>query len=675
MNRKYLILALLMFVILLSGVIYAFAIDENESEVTTDLPMANVINDEGGAAIISGELAYSNPFFTYGISQPVIILEDQAGFVDRNEFYLFPKESQVLAQITSDFLTSPFSYSLTLPVIPRGALRDVDNDGETDTGVMVFSVAYWSNTFGDPFLEERDLYGGGWSTAYATTISSRDPELRGELVGGHFVIYAPDDQQGFPSGFGEDGLLFTEDDPTVRVPAGYSVVDINSEPFTFDRSREQELDLLEPEGAALVDYSNLSYTDAFDSMVEKMRNEYAFTEYYGIDWNVLHEKYQPRFAEAEANRDEVAFALAMRDFLWEIPDGHVSMSLRLLNGLFQEETAGGLGLAIRELDDGRIITTFITEDGPANEAGIELTAEIIAFNGRPVTELMEENFIWAHVAFGSPHTLRLQQLRYVTRFPLNTDVEVAYQNPGDSEPSTVVLATTTEQESWASSSFNVGISGLELPVEYEILPSGYALVNIYSFSDDRMLTVQLWERMLGLFNQAGVRGIIIDMRNNGGGSGFLSDQMAAYFFNEPLELGQKGYYDEEVGEFVFDPRGIEHYFLPSKDLRYNGDIVVIVGPACFSACEFFTYNMTLQDRAEVVGHYPTGGLGGSVDDFVMPAGIGVRFTVGRAVDMDGNIHIEGKGVAPTIQVPVTEEALFGEGDVLLEAAIEYLDSQ
>jgi len=675
MNRKRFMIVLLLGAIFLLSVVYVFAIDDDQAGQASDLPMANVVNDEGGAAIISGELAYSNPFFTFGVSQPVIILEDQAGFIDRNEFYLFPKESQVLAQITSDFLESPFSYSLTLPVIPQGTLRDVDNDGETDTGLMVFSVAYWSNTFGDPFLEERDLFGGGWSTAYATTISSRDPELRGELVGGHFVIYAPDDQQGFPSGFGDDGLLFTEDDPIVRVPAGYSVVDINSEPFTFDRSREHDLDLLEPEGAALVDYSDLSYTDAFDSMVEKMRNEYAFTDYYELDWDALYETYQPRFAEAESNRDEVAFALALRDFLWEIPDGHVSMSLGLIGEFFQEETAGGLGFAIRELDDGRIITTFITQDGPAEQAGIELTAEIIAFDGRPLPEVMEEQFIWAHVAYGSPHTLRLQQLRYVTRFPANTDVEVTYQNPGDSEPSTVVLSTSDERDSWASSSFNVAVSGLELPVEYEILPSGYALVNIYSFSDDAMLTVQLWERMLGLFNQAGVPGIIIDMRNNGGGSGFLSDQMAAYFFNEELELGQKGFYDEEVGEFVFDPRGIEHFFLPSEDLRYNGDLVVIVGPACFSACEFFTYNLTLQDRAEVVGHYPTGGLGGSVDDFVMPEGIGVRFTVGRAVDMDGNIHVEGQGIAPTIRVPVTEEALLGESDVLLEAAIEHLDNQ
>jgi len=647
------------------------AIDDGQQSAL-DAPAATIINDEGGPVFITGELTYSNPFFTTGVSQPIIILEDQAGFVDRNEYYLFPPESQVLAQITSDFYTSPFSYSLTLPAVPQGALRDVDNDSEQDTGVMVFAVAYWANTFGDPFLEERDLFGGGWSTAYATTIASPDPRQRLEIIGGHYIIYAPDNQQGFPSGFGEDGLLFTEDDPIVSVPQGYSVVDMNSEPFTFDRSREQRLDLIEPETAALVDYSDMSYTDAFDAMIEKMRNEYAFTEFYNLDWDVLHAAYQPRFAEAESSRNPTDYALALRDFLWEIPDGHINMSLNLLGGIFQQETAGGLGLALGELDDGRIITTYITDSGPAAETGILRGATIEAFNGQPIPDLLDETFVWAHLAYGTQHTLRLQQLRYVTRFPLGETVAVTYRNPGAENAVTVDIQTTDERDSWEFSSFNQGLSGLELPIEYDILPNGYAYITIYSFSDDRMLTVQLWERMLRLFNQRGVPGIIIDMRQNGGGSGFLADQMAAYFFNEPLTLGSTGFYNEELDAFYFDPRGEDRYFLPSDDLRYDGDIAIIIGPACFSACEFFTYNMTLQNRAEVVGHYPTGGLGGSVDDFIMPEDVSVRFTVGRAVDPDGNIHIEGQGVAPTIRVPVTEESLLGDADVLLQAAIDYL---
>ncbi|MCB0122778.1 MAG: hypothetical protein KDE58_11075, partial [Caldilineaceae bacterium] len=83
---------------------------------------------EGGAVVVSGEVTYTNSFFTTGVAAPMVILEDQAGFVDRNENFVLPPESQTLGQITSDFYTSPFSYTIALPIEPQATLRDVDND-------------------------------------------------------------------------------------------------------------------------------------------------------------------------------------------------------------------------------------------------------------------------------------------------------------------------------------------------------------------------------------------------------------------------------------------------------------------------------------------------------------------------------------------------------------------
>ena len=228
---------------------------------------APIESDEGGTVNITGELTYSFPFFTDGVAEPLVILEDQAGFIDRDLGYLMPTESQTIGQITSDFFTSPFSYSISLPIEPQGGYRDVDNDGEEDQGVQVFAAAYWTNNFGDPFLEERDLSGGGWSTAYASTEVSELPETEGEYVGGKILVYAPNGEQGFPSGFGDDGLLFTEDDPIVGLPQGYTTVIMDTDPFTFDRSRHIVMDLYEPEGLALDDFSGLSYSEAFEEKI------------------------------------------------------------------------------------------------------------------------------------------------------------------------------------------------------------------------------------------------------------------------------------------------------------------------------------------------------------------------------------------------------------------------
>ena len=102
---------------------------------------------------------------------------------------------------------------------------------------------------------------------------------------------------------------------------------------------------------------------------------------------------------------------------------------------------------------------------------------------------------------------------------------------------------------------------------------------------------------------------------------------------------------------------------------------MLVGPDCASACEFFSYDMTINDRATIVGQYPTAGLGGSIKRVLMPEDEYFTFTAGRAVDGEGNIHIEGKGVVPNVRVPVTAESVLGEADTVLATAVSTLQGE
>jgi C-terminal processing protease CtpA/Prc len=626
---------------------------------------------ESGPKTVTGTLTYTNLFFTEGVAQPVIILEDQGGFVMRDRRFLIPVESQTIGELTSDFYTSPVSYSLSLPAEPNGTLHDVDHDGKEETGVMIFAVAYWTNTWGDPFLERRDQGGGGWSTAYASTKVSADRDSYLEVYGGKYLVYAPDAGQQFPSDFGTDNKLFTEDDPLMDLPAGWSVIDLDQTPFSIDRSEEPKIDLLEPENTALDDFSGLSYSEAFDSMLEKFKNEYAFTELKKIDWDAKAEEFRPRFEAAEAANDEHEYALALRDFIWSIPDTHVGFDQSLLEADFQEAISGGVGFGMRDTDDGKIIANFVLEGGPAQEAGMEWGAEIIALDSQPVSEVVGATMPWSS-PFSNPIIKRLQQLRYATRFTLDMgQVDVTFKNPGGNEQ-TVTLDVVNEYDSFTFSSFYADQSATALPVEFEVLPSGYGYLKISSFLDNDVLSIQVWERALKYFNDNEIPGVILDLRVNGGGSGWLANQMAAYFFDEEIVVGNTARYNTGSGEFYMDPGDEQRMIPPRAELQYSGPVAVMVGPACASACEFFSYNMTINDRAIIVGQYPSDGAGGSVEQFVMPEGLTVQMTIGRAVDADGDIHLEGKGVVPDVKVPVTAETLqrqFNGEDIVLEAAV------
>jgi C-terminal processing protease CtpA/Prc len=627
-----------------------------------------------GPKIVSGSVTYTNTFFTEGVAEPEIILEDEGGFVTRNRKFVIPVQSQVIGQITSDFYKSPFTYSLTLPAEPNGTLHDVNHDDKTDTGVMVFAVAYWTNTWGDPYLERRDQGGGGWSSAYASTRVSSNRDSYLEVYGGKFLVYAPDDQQQFPSGFGDDKKLFTKDDPITDLPAGWSVIDMDQTPFAIDRSEKPAIELYEPETAAMDDFSNLSYTEAFDKMVDKFSKEYAWTELKKIDWAAKAKEFRPLFEKAQANKDPHAYALAIRDFIWSIPDTHLGFDQSLISQDFQTQTAGGLGFAMRETDDGKIIATFILKDGSADTAGMKFGAEIISLDGSPTAVVVDKTVPWSS-PFSNPIVKRLQQLRYALRFPLSKgQVEVTFKNPGGSEQ-TAAMKLTDERASFTFSSFYAGESPTALPVEFKVLPSGYGYIKISSFLDNDVLSIQVWERAINYFNQNKVPGVILDMRVNGGGSGWLADQMAAYFFDKETVVGNVARYDKSSGQFYMDPGDQTSMIPPRADLQYKGPVAVMVGPACASACEFFSYNMTIDNRAIVVGEYPSEGAGGSVEQFLMPEDMHVQITTGRAVDAQGNIHLEGKGVTPTEKVPVTVDTLQKEAngeDVVLKAAEDAL---
>ena len=302
---------------------------------------------------------------------------------------------------------------------------------------------------------------------------------------------------------------------------------------------------------------------------------------------------------------------------------------------------------------------------------IEVRAEIISMNGVPITEHLDNTIGWEG-PFSTAHNERLNKQQFATRFPLGTDVEVTYINPGSSTPQTATLRAGSELESYFYWFEDDDRDGFELPVEYGLLDEGIGYVQIFSFSDNNNLAVQLWERMLMAMKDQDVSAIIIDMRTNGGGAGGVASNMSAYFFQEVFPLGNSSFYSEERGEFYSDPETVREFVLPPEEFRYDGDVVILVGPECKSACEFFSYNFTINGRGTIIGHYPSGGLGGSIDQVAMPEDETFVFTQGRAVGPDGNIHIEGIGVVPDIRIPLTESALFDQEDAVLEAAIAFL---
>lgn len=637
---------------------------------------------------ITGIAEITFPLFESYIVEPYVLLEDEAGFVNRDYGFELAPEKQVVGPLRKDS-DGQYQYTLHLPAQPVGTLVDASRSGRQQ--VMVFAVAVQANLIGDPFLDRSEFR--GWSTTWSS--ARIDSENQDEIMGGALLVWAPDGAQEFPAGFGDDGLLFTSDDPLAPVPAGYTIIDMEQQPFRFYKEANPQLTLYEGD-VAVKDYSTMTYTEAFDALIKKARVEYPFTEAKAVDWDAIYAGLAPRVAAAELKKDPLGFYLAIRDFTWAIPDGHIGASGDD-GGRFMAEVGGGVGLGLTQLDNGSVIAGYVTDVSAAARAGILRGAEIFEYGDKPVAAAAASVIPWSS-PFSTAHTRSLQQFRYLTRGALGANVAVVWRNPGADEKQAAVLVYGDERESFYALSFSSGVERGAPPVTYRVIPgadlpaggvpfdstqsgsqidarqTGIGYIKISDLADDLNLTVRLFTRAVSFFRDEEVPAIIVDLRQNSGGSP-MGAGLAAYFTKDEVELSRSYYFSERTGKFETygPPATIE----PDATLHYPGRLVVLVGPACASACEDVAWVLRQLPQTIVLGQYPTAGMMGEVGrgQYRLPADIQLQIPTGMDRDMQGEILIEGVGVVPDLRVPVDMASALSGKDVVLDGALEALTLQ
>jgi C-terminal processing protease CtpA/Prc len=618
---------------------------------------------------VKGAYKVTNGFVleTYMIEN-MVALVDMHGFVIRDREWELPVDSQALGFMTFDPESLSGTYDLDLPAKPEGEFNDLNHDGKKDQGVQVFAVAYSPNLAGGPFSEGDDR-SFGWPSYLASV--KTDSENEDEVIGGKLILWAPDANQQFPTGFGSDGMLFTDDDPVGAIHQGYSLVDLDQNPFAVSQTETLETTLLEPKEFELKDFSNESYTEAFDHMFEFVKINYAFNGIKGKqpDWDKLYAELKPRVEAAEKKKDAVAYFAALRDYTLAFSDGHVGLDGGDI-GIqdFQSFVSNGYGFAIRELDDGRALVVYVLEGGPAAQAGMQVGAEVSGFNDQPIDEAISG--VLPYAIQSSDWAKRYQQARYLLRAKPGTDANVTFTNPGG-KPQTATLTVVAERDSFARTSIYYGVdSDFLLPVEYQIIQQGNASIGyvaVNSYYDDLNLIIRLFERALKQFTAQEVSGIIIDMRYNGGGNPL---GLAGFLYDKEILLGQAEKYSEKTGKF--EPEGVRSKVLPNKSQYRFDKMVLLVGPACASACDQEASAFSQVPGMIVVGQYPTSGTFADVakGQFSLPEDFSLQVPTTRFTNQDGSLFLEGTGVPPTLKVPVDETTVFSEEDVVLQAGIK-----
>lgn len=157
--------------------------------------------------------------------------------------------------------------------------------------------------------------------------------------------------------------------------------------------------------------------------------------------------------------------------------------------------------------------------------------------------------------------------------------------------------------------------------------------------------------------------VIIDLRQNGGGSPTMIQLISGYFFGDPVHLNS--FYiraDDSLKQFWTPP------WVPGKKMA-DVDLYILTSQRTFSAAEEFTYNMKNLKRATIVGETTGGGAHPTSTHNLPEVGFSVSVPFGRAINPITQTNWEGKGVAPDVEVPQAE-ALAAAHTLALERLLE-----
>ena len=162
-------------------------------------------------------------------------------------------------------------------------------------------------------------------------------------------------------------------------------------------------------------------------------------------------------------------------------------------------------------------------------------------------------------------------------------------------------------------------------------------------------------------------GLIIDVRNNGGGNLTTAQKLAARFTNEKTLVGYISHKTGPSHDAFSSPKPV--YIEPSDGVRWQKKVVVLSNRRSFSATNDFVNCMKQFSRVTVVGD-KTGGGSGLPFTSELPNGWSIRFSAGPMFDPDMN-QLE-FGIDPDIKVDMTEEDMRHGKDTLIETACSLL---
>lgn len=190
-------------------------------------------------------------------------------------------------------------------------------------------------------------------------------------------------------------------------------------------------------------------------------------------------------------------------------------------------------------------------------------------------------------------------------------------------------------------------------VYHEMKEGKIGYIQVTEFDD---VTTDQYKEALEDLEKQGMKGLVVDLRNNPGGNVDTVTDMLDLMLPEGTTLSIK------------DKQGKESVYESDDEHQFTKPLVVLVNENSASASEIFSGAIQTFGTGEVVGT-TTYGKGVVQQIFDLKDGTSVKLTIAEYL-IAGQFGINGKGVTPDVEVQYEKDAQNPDCDNQLEKALE-----
>ncbi len=372
-----------------------------------------------------------------------------------------------------------------------------------------------------------------------------------------------------------------------------------------------------------------------------------------LDWDNSYLAYLPRVIAAA---DTEAYCRVLVEFVAQLKDGHSNVYFpeALENKIYARP-----GIRTR-LVEGKVLVTRIADEN-LKQQGLVVGDEVVAIDGEDVLAYAK-NRVEPFESSSTPQDMEVRKFTYGLL-------------SGDSKVPVKLRLKNRKEKQYELSAPRSGFTFIPAPQKpvFELRKDGVAIVRATQFENDEAL--KAFEAHLPEILSA--KGLILDLRGNGGGSSRYGRNILTYLSDTPLKSTAAFYRENPLLDLAQAPSPSIRWRVSSgsdydakRKEVFKGPVVMLIDALSFSAAEDTAAAYKIMKRGKLIG-MPSGGSTGQPYIFSLPGGGTARICVKRDTYPDGSNFV-GVGVLPDITAGLTVADVRDGRDSVMEIAAKQL---